>query len=172
MEEQIVWEHLTEVLKRFGEYFVERAKQNLLQDGSNASGTLTNSFSYEVSIVDTTYTVTVNLEDYWYYVNNGRKAGKFPPVDKIREWIRVKPVLPQVMTLKDGRQVLPTVEQLAFLIGRKIANEGTQGTGFFDRAKQDTMEYFKESIELAITEDLENYIVNTLIPYYKELGWA
>lgn len=156
--EELTWNHLKEVLEQFGAYFVERAKQNLLQDGSNASGNLTNSIVFHVDVTETHYEVTVELEDYWYYVENGRKSGKFPPLDKIKEWIEIKPVLPHVMTLKNGKTVLPTVDQLAYLIGRKIANEGTQGTGFFSEAKEDAIKRFELAIEYAIREDLDEYI--------------
>lgn len=160
--ETIVWNHLKEVLQRFGEYFIEEARRNLLNDGSNASGTLTDSMVFNVIVDDSHYEVTVTLEDYWYYVENGRKAGKFPPLGKIEEWINVKHIVPQVGHLSNGKTYLPTVKQLAFLIGRKIAKEGTEGTGFFSRSKEDTKKYFEESIRLAIQEDIGDYVADVL----------
>lgn len=161
--DDIIWNHLREVLHRFGKYFMERAKQNLLQDGSNASGTLTNSFTFKVNIDDSYYEVTVTLEDYWYYVENGRKKGKQPPIDKIEEWIKVKHVVPEVREGADGSTSrVPTVRQLAFLIARKIGNEGTTGTHFFSEAKKDTLSYFKESIANAIREDMGEYVRNVI----------
>lgn len=47
---------------------------------------------------------------------NGREPGKFPPIDAIKQWIDDK-----------GIQSLDiSVSSLAFLIARKIANEGTE----------------------------------------------
>lgn len=158
-----IWFHLSAVLERFGQYFVERAKQNLLEDGSNASGTLTNSFTYDVELDNAHFAVTVSLEDYWYYVENGRKAGKMPPIDKIAEWIEVKHIVPQVRNgIEGGVHKVPTVRQLAYLIARKIGNEGTTGTHFFSKAKEDTLSYFQASIENAIREDMGEYVKNVL----------
>jgi len=53
--------------------------------------------------------------DYIYYLDKGRGSGKFPPVNNIVEWVRSKLGL----TGTESKQV-------AFLVGRKIANEGTE----------------------------------------------
>lgn len=60
--------------------------------------------------------------DYFKYLVTGRGPGKFPPPDKMEDWVRANPdVLDRV------RQVYKyiTERQLGFLIGRKIAREGT-----------------------------------------------
>ena len=50
--------------------------------------------------------------DYMYYLDKGRRPGKFPP--SLLNWVRSKLGLPE----KEAQQV-------DFLIRRKIANEGT-----------------------------------------------
>lgn len=59
---------------------------------------------------------------YMKYIIAGRGPGKFPPVDKMREWVEGNPEV-----LDSARQIWRdiTVNQLAFIIGRKIAREGT-----------------------------------------------
>lgn len=47
----------------------------------------------------------------------GRRPGKFPPIDDILDWIRVKGIQP--------RDSKTTERQLAFLFARKIAQSGT-----------------------------------------------
>lgn len=47
--------------------------------------------------------------DYLEILNRGRRPGKFPPVDEIKLWVDTKPV-----------------PISAFLVGRKIAREGTE----------------------------------------------
>ena len=118
-------EVLSEFLATLDEYAQkaeELYKRKLTDKGINASYKLLNSVETTVKRNDDEFTVTINLEDYWYYVENGRKAGRFPPIDKILEWIRVKPVIPY----SDSRGRLPTEEQLAFLIARKISEQGTE----------------------------------------------
>lgn len=54
---------------------------------------------------------------YFIQQTVGRKPGKFPPIDDILDWIRVKRISP-----KDPKT---TERQLAFLFARKIAQSGT-----------------------------------------------
>lgn len=174
----IEWRNLRQVLERYAEYFIELSRRELLQNNTNASGALTNSFRSRVIIDHDRYEVWIELEDYWKYIEYGRKPGKFPPLNKIKEWIRVKPVHPHTMTLTrvwytNGRkrgepktirnerkyQALPTTDQLAYLIGRKIAEKGTDPQPFFNKAKEDTLNYFRNAIDYAIAEDVENWII-------------
>ena len=85
---------------------------------SVATGKLKN-FKQYCQMEGTLFEVIFVLEDYWWYVENGRRAGKFPPPDAIKKWIRVKPVVPRAFKGK-----VPTTNQLAYLIGRKIATKG------------------------------------------------
>ena len=164
---EIKWTHLTEVLDNFAIYFQKRLQENMLRNGSNASGKLVDSFKTEVKIGESAYEVGIWLEDYWYYVNNGRgptkNGGNGKLLEKIKEWIKVKKIVPHVGVIKTGKQkgkqYLPTVEQLAFLITRKIHREGYEGTHFFDEAKADAIAYFQQSIELAIREDVETWVL-------------
>lgn len=110
----IQWNALLAVLREFGQAVTQQMINNLGQDGSNASRTLTNSITYDYGIDDGHYWVDVELEDYYKYVNDGRPAGKMPPIEKIEDWIRVKPVQPRPYVYT------PSVETLAFLIQRSI----------------------------------------------------
>jgi len=60
--------------------------------------------------------------DYLKYLVTGRGPGKFPPPDKMTDWVNANPDV-----LERARQVYKylTAQQLGFLIGRKIAREGT-----------------------------------------------
>ena len=119
-------EILTEFLSTLNEYAQkaeELYKRKLTDKGINASYKLLNSVETVVKRNDDEFIVSINLEPYWYYVENGRGPGRFPPIDKILEWIRVKPVIPYT----DSRGRIPTEESLAFLISRKIAEQGTEG---------------------------------------------
>ena len=69
------------------------------------------------------YKIYLQLEDYWKYLEYGTKP-HFPPVEKIAEWIRIKPVLPR----PNAKGKLPTQKQLAFMIARSISIKGTKPT--------------------------------------------
>lgn len=153
--EDIKWTRLTEVLNEFADAFIQNARNNLEANQSNASYNLYNSFEKVIEIGEDYFKVSISLADYWQHLEKGRGPGKFPPVDKIKEWIEVKPVNPT--PLSNGKT--PSVEQLSFLIGRKIANEGTEGKPFFEPAKEQTIREFEDKINQAIEEDVSNFIL-------------
>lgn len=153
--EDIKWTRLTEVLNEFADAFIQNARNNLEANQSNASYNLYNSFEKVIEVGEDYFKVSISLADYWQYLENGRGPGKFPPVDKIKEWIEVKPVNPT--PLSNGKT--PSVEQLSFLISRKIANEGTEGKPFFEPAKEQTIREFEDKINQAIEEDVSNFIL-------------
>lgn len=153
--EDIKWTRLTEVLNEFADAFIQNARNNLDANQSNASYNLYNSFEKVIEVGEDYFKVSVSLADYWQFLENGRGPGKFPPVDKIKEWIEVKPVNPT--PLSNGKT--PSVEQLSFLISRKIANEGTEGQPFFEPAKEQTIREFEDKINQAIDEDVSNFIL-------------
>lgn len=139
--------------------FTDTLKSVISSNGSNASGTLSKSIKGIVKMNDKYLTVSISLEDYWKYIEYGTNP-HFPPVDKIREWIRVKPVLPR--PLASGK--LPTENQLAFLIGRKISKFGTKPKPFLNNTKEEfdlvgkvynaTLELITKQLEQEITEEL------------------
>lgn len=153
--EDIKWTRLTEVLNEFADAFIQNARNNLETNQSNASYNLYNSFEKVIEVGEDYFKVSISLADYWQFLEKGRGPGKFPPVDKIKEWIEVKPVNPT--PLSNGKT--PSVEQLSFLISRKIANEGTEGKPFFEPAKEQTIREFEDKINEAIEEDVSNFIL-------------
>ena len=66
--------------------------------------------------------ISFELNDYWKYVEYGRKPGKQPPVDSIADWIKIKRIIPEPINGK-----IPDTKQLAFLIARKIGRDGVEG---------------------------------------------
>lgn len=146
-------------IKEIVDTFISSCKQTLESKGINSSGNLSKSIKGIVKMNDKYLTISISLEDYWKYIEYGTNP-HFPPVDKIREWIRVKPVLPR--PLPSGK--LPTENQLAFLIGRKISKFGTKPKPFLNNTKEEfdlvgkvynaTLELITKQIEQEINEEL------------------
>lgn len=105
---------------------------NIADTGHSASGKLGLDSKYAIDWDGRYFTVTLKLEDYWKYLEYGTKP-HFPPVEAIRKWIEIKPVLPR--PLPSGK--LPTTKQLAFLISRKISIKGTEPTNLLEDTKND-----------------------------------
>ena len=144
---------VAEVLERYGKEFIELYKLNLVQSGRPASGKLAESLSYHVNLGTNVYAVDISLLEYWKYIENGTRP-HFPPVSAIREWIRVKPVIPR--PFENGK--LPTESQLAFLIARKISRVGTEGINDFERANDEVFARMEMSLAEAVTEDLQRQV--------------
>lgn len=121
---------LTDEIQGLVNQIAEAYRATLRNDGKVATGRLSN-FSVDIDQDNRWFSIVFELEDYWKYVENGRAAGKFPPIDSIVQWMHVKPIVPKAY----GNKV-PSTRQVAFMIGRKIANEGTKPT----KALQNTLE--------------------------------
>lgn len=142
-----------EVLERYAKEFIEQYKLNLVQSGRPASGRLADSLGYKVNLGTNVYAVDISLLEYWKYIESGTRP-HWPPVSAIREWIKVKPVIPR--PFENGK--LPTEQQLAFLISRKISRVGTEGINDFQRANDEIFARMEMSIAEAVTEDLQRQV--------------
>lgn len=150
----IAFSHLAAVLEEYGSAICTTYREELTARGKNASGVLGNTVCYIVKRYTSAYAVDLSLADYWQYVEYGRCPGKFPPLDKILEWVRIKPVIPR--PLSNGK--LPTEKQLAFLIGRKIAREGIAPTPALAAASDMTFDQFLTRIGDALSADLSEAV--------------
>lgn len=149
-EELIRFPNLERVLNEYGQALQDEYKLRLLNDGKTASYNLVDTVRYIYSTNGRKYEISLNLASYWRYVEYGRKPGKYPPPDKILEWVRIKPLLPRPM--KNGK--LPTEKQLAFLIGRKIAEEGIDA----GNQLQDSVEAINHTYMLKIYDAIDKDI--------------
>lgn len=151
MDKLIDLPHVQAVMEEMAIAIRNEYQDNLIRNDRIASGDLLNNIEYEVTRGDFTYTIYVKMKDYWYFVENGRKAGKWPPIDNILNWIKIKPVLPR----PNAEGKLPTPQQLAFLIARKIGEEGTEGTQDLRKATDTIWDTFEDRLYEAIDADVD-----------------
>lgn len=112
--------HDTHIFKPLVKKLAELYRYQLRENDINASGKLSK-FEYDIDWDDKSFRVYFNLEDYWKWVEYGRKVGKQPPIEPIEEWIKIKPVIPKA---RNGK--VPTTKQLAFAISKTIGKYGTK----------------------------------------------
>lgn len=155
------FDNLLNALSEYKNAVAVHYKDRLVADDKKATGQLINSISTEIKVGSDTFEVVLNVVDYFRYVEEGRKPGKFPPVDKILSWIRVKPVIPRPINGK-----LPTEQQLAFLIGRKIATEGIEAGHQLRDTVQAINAEFIPKLEAALQEDFDAYAIKV----YDKIG--
>ena len=107
-------------------------------------------------------------EDYLTIVDQGRKAGRFPPPLAIQKWIFQKGLRErsgggQFKNDKQGRR------SLSYLIGRKIAEQGTNKTEFFTTPFNIEFKKLPEEIQKAWAEDVEFLLKGIMTKHYNQL---
>ena len=143
--------NVVQFLNDFGKELADKYKRNLVNDDAIDTSKLLNSIKYIFNNNNTSFEISMEMAEYWKYVENGRKSGKFPPISAIREWVKVKPVIPRPYNGK-----LPTENQLAFLISRSIAKKGIRPRPIFNDSLDDVIRDFENGLEDAFTKDVEN----------------
>lgn len=106
------------------------------------------------------YTVSIDLNDYWKYVENDTRP-HWPPRAAILNWVKIKPCIPR----PDNKGRIPTQEQLAYLIRRRIAGlspkglpGGTKGNHAFAKTQDALLGFYIPKIEEALGNVLAGYI--------------
>lgn len=140
---------LRKVLEEYADAVIDDYRKKLDAQGKNASGKLSEGIQKEVRLRDGSIEVVLLLEDYFKYVEEGRKPGRRPPTDRILDWIRVKPVIPR----EDSKGRIPTEESLAYLIARKIGNEGIPAGHQLRDAVDEKTRTWIERLEEALKAD-------------------
>lgn len=152
-KDALTFNNLQQVLDDFTKDVAETYKSLLLRDGKNATGELISSIKpMTPELVNGTFECSLSLAPHWKYVENGRKAGKFPPIDNILDWVKAKPQLVRPNRL-DRKEITP--KQLAFLVARKIATKGIQPGNQLEEAMDIVYTRWKDRIDAAITADIE-----------------
>ncbi len=151
----MAFKNTSAALRQVGGLVTRRLAQNLQEENAIASGRLEESITFRAFERNSILGLNIEMLDYWEYVDEGRRAGKMPPISKIQEWLTYPNVRSKIQQGND--QPVKDPESLAYLIARKIAKQGTKATNFatdvFDsRLVQKEMPAL---IESAIGEDLE-----------------
>ena len=167
-KDALTFNNLQQILDDFTKDVAETYRSLLLRDGKNATGSLISSIKpMTPELVDGTFECSLSLAPHWKYVENGRRPGKFPPIENILEWVKVKPELvrPNRLGRKElssnqkapaGRLIAP--KQLAFLVARKIATKGIQPGNQLEEAMDIVYARWKDRIDAAITADIESIL--------------
>lgn len=150
------------VLTDFVELMRDGYKERLAADGINASGSLSNSVTANVEMDGAVFEVSLTLNEYWKYIEGGRPPTQNDGNGELRrnilQWIKVKPVLP---TPFNGK--LPTEEQLAYLISRKIHREGYEGKEPLKKTYEEVEDMLKSDLEIAFAEDIAEDIEKIMV---------
>lgn len=150
------WLNLINTMEDYRRFLDEVTKDNM-----PSYYELKKKISFTLQVNDTVFEIEFNAPEYWKYAEFGRGPGKFPPLDKIEEWITRRKITPY--PTKSGS--VPTRPQLAYLIGRKIAKEGFEGSGFLQKSLKEQEDYWEERISDAVYMDIQAEIMEWLSPF-------
>ena len=160
------------VLEDFGNDFTELVLQVIEDKDGIATGEMYDTLGWRIEETENGLTLFLTHTDYFKYWNDGTEP-HFPPQEPIENWVKAKGIESRPMrvvrtwkwTTKDGVEhqngkevtILPTVQQIAFLVRRKISLEGTEPRGAFEYAYDKLIGYYEPLIVDAYMEDvLEN----------------
>lgn len=145
------------------EILVESLKANLILNdpyvvnGRTYAG-LQNSNLYD----NITYTVEgddvlVYMPTYAIFVDQGRRPGRFPNIDAIRNWIIKKFSASQLSQILAG----PGLNAVTFLIARAISRRGIRPRPFIEQSIEDTIgsKRFDIALEGYIDQELINIFI-------------
>ena len=134
------------------------SQRNIKAHDSIATAQLINSGKTKSSMPGQYVDVIYNVIQA-YYVEFGRKAGKFPPIDIIRQWVD-KRGLSDIFSWKTrkrsrrGKAYENRANAAAFLIARKISRSGTSAKPFLHPALRSnetkTLSLVKQEIDKTI----------------------
>ena len=165
-----MWEKTNKVLQEYAILVRNQYQDSLIKNNRIATGNLLNSVEYDINVGEKQIKVSLNLPEYWKYVEWDTKP-HFPPIDKIVKYIEEKPIYPH----EDKNGNLPTPKQLAFLIGRAMAGKspnqaslknpqgGTTGTHDLANTLEEVNKIYLEKIEEAILEDVNEDIISIIL---------
>jgi len=131
--------------RRFGDDYVKSIIQALKRAGKDASGRLINSLDYRVTETADNIKFVFEAEDYYNYVDEGRRPGSYPPIQDIARWASIRGI--------DKRFAFPIARSI-YKFGIKPANitEKVQ-RGFLNGVLFDDLE---EYIAKEVEEDVFN----------------
>lgn len=143
-------------LEEFGEAYIIELTKQLISADKKATGDLIKSLDYSVIETIDGVLLTIKANDYLKYVDAGRRPGKFPPINKIEKWVKVKHI-------KFKKQ---TQEQTAFVIARSIKDKGIKPTRVLDKTKKNILNSKKDILAKAIGLDM-NLIIEDIVKNIK-----
>lgn len=161
--------HLEKVLQDVAVDAAETYKYQLSLGGKNASYKLSDSVKGYAEQNGTLYEVSLDLEEYWKFVEGGSQgtesspAGAVfpahrPPAWAIEKWVNVKPILPR----PDQYGHIPSPKSLAYAISHSIERRGIPPHPALQTTIDEIVPKWNKMIEEAFAQDVAGWLDGTL----------
>lgn len=169
VDRQFVVKSAEDVFYKYKAEIIEALRRNLIDADKDQPGKLIQSIDVEIKELGTKLTFSLRMEDYWVFVDEGRKPGaKMPPQKAILDFIKVRGIKANPKRVKTGiknkkikkalKQISrdKSLKQVAFLIGRGIKKHGIKPTNFFSSVVDGALiERLKSDLTAALKKDIE-----------------
>lgn len=132
------------VLRMFGDDYIKILTALLKKKDKRASGALINSLSSKIQETARSIVIIIESNDYLKYVDEGRKAGKYPPLNALSKWMALKNI---------PKEALFPIARSIYKFGIKPTNVIQQTTKEFETSPTLTKKY-EENIASFIEEEL------------------
>lgn len=151
-----------EALKKIGARVIASAQSNLRRSKNHATGLLINSGAVKEG-ADNSIMAGFPTK-YAYYVEFGRRAGKWPPFSEILQWVKIRRIA-QLHNKQERKELGVTKLQdyitqtyaAAFLIQRSIGKKGTKPHPFlrpaYEKNKPTLIAVMRKAIKKVLTKD-------------------
>ena len=142
------------IVQNWGNELIAQMQNRLRSNKTNASSSLSQSIEPRIKQASAdNLRLTILMEDYWQYVEDGRRAGKMPPIKNIYEWIQNKRPVQQKIAQSPDR--IAATKSLAYVIARKIGQKGTKAQPFVTPS-------LKQVTTQTLAQRIGRYIADTL----------
>lgn len=143
-EKKSILNTTAQALKKIAPQKENELKSQIKKKGKQASGKLIASVRSEVTTTGQRVDLDIYAEEYADFIQSGRKKGKFPPVQPIKDWMNAKGI----------------EEKALYPIMKKIKEEGIAPVDI--KSEAENTESIADAISKALAESLEDSLARTL----------
>ena len=140
-------------LNKLSRQLIDSMVNEIVSKDKVASGSLRDSFKPEI---DENFLGIRSSVEYASNVDLGRRPGKFPNINKLQNWIRIKFGDGPYPNRSGGRPL--RLKDLTYLIGRKIQNQGYVGINYSAKALLNAEKIITQELGDAYLLDLEEQL--------------
>jgi hypothetical protein len=149
--EEIKYNHLLEALEDYADLLKDEIITIL--KAHKKDGKIDKTLKFWVNVLGTKYQLNLDIEDYFKYIESGRRKGaKQPPINAILKWIKQKNILPKI-----DKKLKP--KQLAFVIARSISKNGIKALPILNKSISKINKSYKFLLIEALHKDVQEILL-------------
>lgn len=153
-------------LDKFGKNVIKQSRNRLTRSNSNASKSLYNSLSYDLSVGKNSFSLSFEMEDYGEFIDKGVSGkektyntpfafkSKRPPANVFESWSKAKGIKPR--DKKTGRFI--TKKAFGFIMAEHVFRKGIKPTEFFTKSFETQFNKLSDDVVEAFNLDLDDFI--------------